>query len=85
MTVDMAVAYEHSVIRDLQLSLEYAQTDKRELRETINALVTKLANAEKVIKAANGYCKAMEDEVEDPAGHMTELLRALTEWHRNNK
>lgn len=85
MTVDMAIAFEHSVIRDLQLSLEYAQTDKRELRETVNALVVKLANAEKVIKAANGYCKAMENEVEDPAGHMTELLRALTEWHRNNK
>lgn len=85
MAVDMAITYEHSVIRDLQLSLEYAYTDKRELKETVNALIAKLANAEKVIKAANGYCKAMEEEVEDPTGHMTELLRALTEWHRNNK
>lgn len=84
MAVDMAVAYEHAVIRDLQLSLEYAHTDKRELRETVNALVAKLANAERVIKAANGYCKAME-EVDDPSGHMTALLQALSEWHRNNK
>jgi septal ring factor EnvC (AmiA/AmiB activator) len=85
MAVDMAIAYEHAVIRDLQLSLEYAHTDKRELKETVDALIAKLANAEKVIKAANGYCKAMEDNVDDASGHLAELLRALMEWHRNNK
>lgn len=85
MAVDMAIAYEHAVIRDLQLSLEYAHTDKRELKETVSALIIKLANAEKVIKAADGYCRAMEDNVDDAPGHLAELLRSLTEWHRSNK
>lgn len=81
MTMDMAVAYEHSVIRDLQLSLEYAHTDKRELRETVDALLAKLSNAEKVIKAANRYCQALESEIEDPTGHMVDMVRALAEWN----
>jgi len=81
MATDMAVLYEHAVIQDLQLSLQRACEDKQELRATAEALMSKLSNAEKVIKSANKYLQALQDEVEDPNGHLVDMIRAVAEWN----
>jgi hypothetical protein len=85
MASDMAVLYEHAVIQDLQLSLQRACEDKQELRATAAVLMSKLSNAEKVIKSANRYLQALEDEVEDPNGHLIDMIRAVAEWNTNTK
>lgn len=85
MAADLSVLYEHAVIQDLQLSLERAREDKRELRETVEVLLSKLSNAEKVIKATNKYVQALDEGVEDPTGHMVEMARAISEWNSTAK
>jgi hypothetical protein len=47
--------------------------------------MSKLSNAEKVIKSANRYLQALEDEVEDPNGHLIDMIRAVAEWNTNTK
>lgn len=78
MTTD--TMYEYAVIQDLQTSLERANEDKADLRELVDALLSKLSYAQAVVVETNKYCQAL-DNGEDLTGHTVSMIRAISEWN----
>jgi hypothetical protein len=77
--------FEFAVIQDLQVSLARAYDDKQALRQLVDAFTTKLANAENIIKAANSYCQALENEDENPDDVLGVLHQAVYHWNTTTK
>jgi hypothetical protein len=77
--------YEFAVIQDLQVSLARAYDDKQALRQLIDGFTQKLANAESIIKAANSYCQALENEDENPNAILGVLHQAVYHWNTATK
>ena len=73
-------SFEFAVIQDLQVSLQRAYEDKQALRKILESFSEKLAVAEKVAKAANNYCEALEFEDENPDDRIAALYQALNSW-----
>ena len=74
-------SFEFAVIQDLQVSLQRAYEDKQALRQLVTSLSSKLQTAEQIIKAANSYCQALENEDENPDDVLGALHQAVYAWN----